>query len=62
MREPIWVKPRKVLFRMSRKRRRVNQIIGMLGRTDVLLGKGSKVSEVCKQFEITEQFYYQRIS
>jgi len=47
---------------MSRKRRKANQIIGMLRRTDVLLGKGPKVPEICKQFEITEQFYYQRIS
>ena len=27
-------------------------------RADVLLGKGTKVPEVCKQLEITEQTYY----
>jgi putative transposase len=29
-----------------------------LRRADVLLGKGTKVPEVCKQLEITEQTYY----
>ena len=36
----------------------VDQIIAKLRRADVLLGKGSKVPEVCKQLEITEQTYY----
>ena len=29
-----------------------------LRRGDVLLGKGTKVPELCKQLEITEQTYY----
>ena len=43
---------------MKQKRHTVDQIIAKLRRADVLLGKGSKVPEVCKQLEITEQTYY----
>jgi len=43
---------------MSQKRHTVDQIISKLRRADVLLGKGTKVPEVCKQLEITEQTYY----
>ena len=43
---------------MPQKRHSVDQIIAKLRRADVLLGKGTKVPEVCKQIEITEQTYY----
>ena len=43
---------------MKQKRHTVDQIITKLRRADVLLGKGEKVPEVCKQLEITEQTYY----
>ena len=43
---------------MSQKRHTVDQIIAKLRRADVLLGKGAKVPEVCKQLEISEQTYY----
>jgi len=43
---------------MKQNRHTVDQIIAKLRRADVLLGKGSKVPEVCKQLEITEQTYY----
>ena len=43
---------------MSQKRHTVDQIIAKLRRADVLLGKDTKVPEVCKQLEITEQTYY----
>ena len=43
---------------MSQKRHTVDQIITKLRRTDVLLGKGVKVPEVCKQLEIAEPTYY----
>ena len=43
---------------MSQKRHAVDQIITKLRRADVLLGKGMKVPEVCKQLEIAEQTYY----
>ena len=43
---------------MKQKRHTVNQVIAKLRRADVLLGKGTKVPEVCKQLEITEQTYY----
>jgi len=42
---------------MSQKRHTVDQVIAKLRRADVLLGKGAKVPEVCKQLEITEQTY-----
>ena len=43
---------------MSQKRHSVDQIIAKLRRADVLLGKDTKVPEVCKQLEIAEQTYY----
>ena len=43
---------------MPQKRHSVDQIIAKLRRADELLGKGTKISEVCKQIEITEQTYY----
>jgi len=43
---------------MKQKRHTVNQVIAKLRRADVLLGKGTKVLEVCKQLEFTEQTYY----
>ena len=43
---------------MSQKRHSVDQIIAKLRRADVLLGKDTKVPEICKQFEIAEQTYY----
>ncbi len=43
---------------MSQKRHTVDQIIAKLRRADVLLGKGAKVPEVCKQLQIGEQTYY----
>ena len=43
---------------MKQKRHTVDQIISKLRRADVELGKGTKVPEVCKQLEITEQTYY----
>ena len=43
---------------MKQKRHRTDQIIEKLRRADVELGKGQKVSEVCKLLEITEQTYY----
>ena len=43
---------------MAQKRHGVDQIIPMLRRADVELGKGKKVSEVCKRLGITQQTYY----
>ena len=43
---------------MSQKRYSVDQIIAKLRRADVLLGKDTKVPEICKQLEIAEQTYY----
>ena len=43
---------------MSHKRHTVDQIIAKLRCVDVLLDTGTKVPEVCKQLEITEQTYY----
>ena len=43
---------------MAQKRYNVDQIIPMLRRADVDLGKGMKVPEVCKRLGITEQTYY----
>ena len=43
---------------MSQKRHTVDQIIAKLRPADVLLGKGTKVPELCKRFEIAEQTYY----
>ena len=43
---------------MSQKCHGVDQIIPMLRRADVELGKGKKVPEVCKRLGITQQTYY----
>ena len=43
---------------MSQKRHSVDQIIAKLRRADILLGKDTKVPEICKQLEIAEQTYY----
>ena len=43
---------------MPQKRHTVDQIVAKLRRADVLLGKGEKVPEVCKQLEVSEQTYY----
>ena len=46
------------IFQMPQKRHSVDQIIEKLRKADVLLGKGTKVPEVCKQIGVTEQTYY----
>ena len=43
---------------MAQKRQGVDQIIPMLRRADVELGKGKKVPEVCKRLGIAQQTYY----
>ena len=43
---------------MAQKRHSVDQIISKLRRADVELGKGKKVSQVCKLIGIAEQTYY----
>ncbi len=43
---------------MPQKRHSVDQIVTMLRKADVELGKGKKVPEVCKLISITEQTYY----
>jgi putative transposase len=43
---------------MPQKRYTVDQIIPMLRRADVELGRGKKVPEVCKLLGITQQTYY----
>ena len=43
---------------MAQKRHGVDQIIPMLRRADVELGKGKKGPEVCKRLGITQQTYY----
>lgn len=43
---------------MAKKRYQQEQIIPMLRRADVELGKGKKVPEVCKLLGITQQTYY----
>jgi len=45
-------------FQMPQKRYQVDQIIPMLRRADVELGKGKKVPEVCKVLGIAEQTYF----
>ena len=49
---------RKGLFQMPQKRYRVDQIIPMLRRADVELGKGKKVPAICKLLGVAEQTYY----
>ena len=43
---------------MPQKRHTVDQIVAKLRKADVELGKGKKVSEICKLLEVTEQTYY----
>lgn len=43
---------------MKQKRHTTDQIISKLRQADVELGKGKKVSEICKLLDITEQTYY----
>ncbi len=43
---------------MPQKRYQVDQIIPMLRRADVELGKGKKVPEVCKVLGIAQQTYF----
>ena len=43
---------------MKQKRHSVDQIVSKLRKADVELGKGTKVPEVCKELEVTEQTYY----
>ena len=43
---------------MAKKRYREEQIIPMLRRADVELGKGKKIPDVCKLLGITQQTYY----
>jgi len=43
---------------MNQKRHTIDQVIAKLRPADVLLGKGTKVPELCKQLEIAEQTYY----
>ena len=43
---------------MKKNRHTVDQIIAKLRRADVELGKGKKVSEICRLLEISEQTYY----
>ena len=58
MRESIPGKARKGFFKMSQKRYDVDQIIPMLRRADVELGKGVLIPEVCKLLGIATQTYY----
>ena len=41
-----------------KKRYEPEQIVGMLRKADVALGKGMKVLDACKQLGISEQTYY----
>jgi len=41
-----------------KKRHSAEQIVAMLREADVMLGKGLRVPEVCKQLGISEQTYY----
>lgn len=43
---------------MAKKRYSEEQIVPMLRRADVELGKGKKVPDVCKLLGITQQTYY----
>ena len=43
---------------MPQKRYQVDQIIPMLRRADVEIGKGKKVPDVCKLLGIAQQTYY----
>lgn len=43
---------------MKKTRHTTDQIIEKLLQSDVALGKGQKVPEVCKSIGVTEQTYY----
>jgi putative transposase len=43
---------------MSRKRYKPEQIIGMLGQTEVELARGKRMGEACRSLGISEQSYY----
>ena len=43
---------------MKKTRHTTQQIIEKLRQADVALGKGQKVSEICRELQITEQTYY----
>ena len=43
---------------MIQKQHTLDQVIAKLRRGCVLLGKGAKVPDACKEREITEQTYY----
>ena len=43
---------------MPQRRHTVDQIVAKLRKADVELGKGKKVTEICKLLELTEQTYY----
>jgi len=43
---------------MTRVRYTAEQIIRKLREAEVVLAKGGKVAQVCKQIEVTEQTYY----
>ena len=58
MREFMPGEARKGLLQMSQKRYGVDQIVPMLRRADVELGKGMLVPEVCKLLGIATQTYY----
>ena len=47
---------------MSQKRHMVDQIIAKLCRADMLLGKGTKVSELCKQLEVATGIFGEKNS
>jgi hypothetical protein len=58
VRESIPGEARKGFFQMPQKRYSVDQIIPLLRRADVELGKGTKVPEICKLLGIVPQTYY----
>ncbi len=43
---------------MGTKRHTVEQIIPKLREAEVLLAKGTKLAQVCRRLEVTEQTYY----
>ena len=43
---------------MPQKRHTVDPIVAKLRKSDVELGKGKKVPEICKLLQVTEQTYY----
>jgi len=48
------------IFYRKQKCHSVDQIVFKLPRTDAELGKGKKISKVCKELEVTEQIYCRR--